>query len=59
MFGLGNLFMKFNVYVPESRNEKGRVATPISLSIFDSYDMKSLKSKFGYGIFTGYIMARP
>ena len=29
-------------YVPEGRNEGGRVATPTSFSILDSYNMKSL-----------------
>ena len=35
------------------RNEEGRVATPTSFLIFDSYDMKSLWFKFGHNIFTG------
>ena len=35
MFGPG-------AYVPEGRIEGGRVATPTSFLIFDSYDMKSL-----------------
>jgi hypothetical protein len=42
MFGVGGLFMKYNAYVSESRNEGRRVATPTNFSIFDSYDMKSL-----------------
>ena len=42
MFGLSGLFMKENANVPEGRNEGGRVATPTSFLIFDSYDMKSL-----------------
>ena len=50
MFGVGGLFMKWIVYVPEGRNEGGRVATPTSFSIFDSYDMKSLRFRFGHGI---------
>ena len=33
--------MKKNAYVPEDRNEGGRVATPTRFSIFDSYVMKS------------------
>ena len=33
-----------NAYVPEGRNEGGRVATPTNFSIFDSYDMKSLRT---------------
>jgi hypothetical protein len=49
--------MKQNAYVPEGRNERGRVATPTSFSIFDSYDMKSLQSTFGHGIFTCFKMA--
>ena len=39
MFGVGGLFM---TYVPEGRNEGGRVATPTSFSMLDFYDMKSL-----------------
>ena len=39
MFAQGVLFIK---NVPEDGNEEGRVATPTSISIFDSYDMKSL-----------------
>ena len=42
MFAQGGLFMEENGYVPEGRNEEGRVATPTSISIFDSYDMKTL-----------------
>jgi hypothetical protein len=45
--------------VPEGRNERGRVATLISFSIFDSYDMKSLLLKFDYDIFSGFQMASP
>ena len=40
--------------------EGGRVATPTSFSIFDSYDVndvKSLWSKVGYDIFTGLKIA--
>jgi hypothetical protein len=39
IFGLGNLFMTYNA---KGGNKGERVATPISISIFDSYDMKSL-----------------
>ena len=46
--------MKSNAYVPESRNEGGRVAAPTSFSIFDSYDMKSSRFKVGHGILTGF-----
>ena len=45
MFGPG-------AYVPEGRIEGGRVATPTSFLIFDSYDIKSLSGKFD--IFTGF-----
>jgi hypothetical protein len=38
--------------------EGGRVNTPTSFSIFDSYDMKSLGFKFGHDIFAGFKMAR-
>ena len=41
MFGVGGLFMKYNAYVREGRNEGGRVATPTSFSIFDFDDMKT------------------
>ena len=56
MFGPGGLFMKYNAYVPEGRNEGGRVATPTRFSIFDSYkaldsyDMKCLWFEFGHNI---------
>ena len=56
MFAQGGLFMKQNAYVPEGGNEGGRVATPTSISIFDSYDMKSLWFRFGYDIFNGFKM---
>ena len=59
MFCLGSLFMKQNAYIAEGGNEGGRVATPTSISIFDSYDMKSLWIKFGHDIFTGFKMAHP
>ena len=36
------LFMKYNAYVPVGGNERGRGATPTSISIFDSNDMKIL-----------------
>ena len=50
MFGKGGLFMKYNVYDPEDRNEKWRVATHTSYSIFDSYDMKCFWFIFGHYI---------
>ena len=42
MFAQGGLFIKLNAYVPEGGNEEGSRATPISISILDSYDMKTL-----------------
>ena len=48
MFDPGGLFIQFNAYVSEDRNEIGRFATPTSCSIFDSYDTKSLLFKFGH-----------
>ena len=42
MFVQGGLFIKQNAYVPEDGNEEGRVATPTSISKFDSCDMKRL-----------------
>jgi hypothetical protein len=41
MFAQVGLFMNYNAYVPEKDNERGRVATPTSISI-DFNDMKSL-----------------
>ena len=43
-------------YVPDGGNEKGRVATPTSILIFDYNDMKSLWFKFSLDIFTGFKM---
>ena len=51
--------MKENANVPEGRNEGGRVATPTSFLIFDSYDMKSLWDKFGYDIFISFKIGMP
>ena len=48
MFDLVGLFIQLNAYVSEDRNERGRIATPTSCSIFDSYDIKSLQFKFGH-----------
>ena len=61
MFGTGGLCLssKMRNYVPEDTNEEGRVATPTSISIFDSYDMKILWCKFGHDIFSGFKMASP
>ena len=56
LFGLGGLFMKINAYYPEGGNERRRIATPTSISIFDSDDMKSLCFRFGLDIFTGFKM---
>ena len=36
------LFVKLNAYVPVGGNEGGGGATPTSISIFDSYVMKTL-----------------
>ena len=36
------LFIQKNACVPEGGIEGGREATPTSISIFDSYDMKTL-----------------
>ena len=58
MFAQGGLFMEWNAYVPEGGNEEERVATPTSISIFDSYDMKTLWFEFGHYIFTGCKMPR-
>ena len=58
MFYPGSLFMEWNVYVPEGGNERGRDATPTSISIFDSYDMKTLWFKSGHDIFSGCKMPR-
>jgi hypothetical protein len=43
-----------HTYVPEDENEKGRGATSTGLSIFNSFDIKTLKFKFGHDIFTGF-----
>ena len=51
MFRVGGLFMKQNAHGLEGRIEEGRVATPISFSIFDFYDMKSLHFHFSHDIF--------
>ena len=50
------LFIMQNVYVPEGWNEGGRGATPTSISIFDSYDIKTLWFEFGNDITTGIKM---
>ena len=53
MFAQGGLFNFYGVkclgmfhtgytLVPEGGNEGGRVVTPTSISIFDSYDLKTL-----------------
>ena len=38
----------------QERRREG--ATPASISMFDSYDMKTLGFKFGYDIFAGFKM---
>ena len=45
-----------NAYVPEGGNEEKKGATPTSILIFDSYDIKTLKFEFGHDIFTGFKM---
>ena len=52
------LFLHLKLQFQEGGNEGGRVATPTSFSIFDSYDMKSLWFKFGHDIFTAFKVAR-
>ena len=44
IFAQFGLFMMYNAYVPVGGNERGRGATPTptSISIFDSYHMKTL-----------------
>ena len=44
------LFIMQNAYVPEGGIEGGMEATPTSISIFDSYDMKTLWFEFGHDI---------
>ena len=56
MFGVDGLFMKYNVYVLEGGNKGGRVATPTSFSVFDSFDMKTLWFQFGHDILTDFKM---
>ena len=41
------LWSKLPKYVPEGRNERGRVATPTSFSIFDSHNMKLGATRLG------------
>jgi hypothetical protein len=41
---------KMAIFRRAGMREGGRVATPTSFSIFDSYDMKSLWFKFGHWI---------
>ena len=53
MFTQFSLFMMWNAYVPEGGNERGRKATPTSISIFDFYGIKALWYEFGNAIFTG------
>ena len=42
MFAHGGLFMEKNAYVPENKIEGGKGAAQTSISIFDSYDLKTL-----------------
>ena len=46
------------VGMKEGGNEGGREATPTSISVFDSYDMKTLWFKFDHDIFSGFKMPR-
>ena len=48
----------YNAYLSVGRKEGEREATPTSVSIFDSYDMKTLWFKFGAKIFSDYKMQR-
>ena len=56
MFTQFDLFIMENAYVPVGGNERGRGATPTSISIFDSYDIKTLLFEFGNDIFTDFKM---
>ena len=58
MFYPGSLFMESNAYIPEGGNERGREATPTSISIFNSFGIKTLWFEFGNDIFTGFKMPR-
>ena len=49
---------KWESKVLDGGNERARVATPTSITIFNSCDMKSLWLEFGYDIFTGLKMPR-
>ena len=58
-----NVLSRWPVYevkclLPVGGNEGERVATPTSISIIHSYDMKALWFKFGHDIFTGFKMPR-
>ena len=46
MFAQCGLFTESNAYVPGGGNEIGRGATPTSISIFDSYDIKTSGFEF-------------
>jgi hypothetical protein len=56
MYRQFGLFILQNAFVPEGRNERGRRATPTSISKFDSFDIKTLGLEFGHDIFTGFKM---
>ena len=45
--------------MPKFQRAGMRVAIPTTFLIFDSYDMKSLWSRFGCNIFTGFKTASP
>ena len=43
LFGPSGLFMsKMPTYAPEGGNERRKVTTPTSISLIDSYEVKSL-----------------
>ena len=43
-------------YVPVGGNGGGMGAKTTSISIFDSYDIKTYKFEFGHDVFTGFKM---
>ena len=57
---LGSLAILYlwNAYVPEDGNERGREATPTSISVFDSYGIKTSRFEFGNDTFTGIKIPR-
>jgi hypothetical protein len=47
--------LKKNAYVPEGRNERGRVVALTSFSIFDPYDRKNWLLKFGHDMYLQWL----